>query len=169
MLGRETEAVYWEHLVRNRLGLHPTPHQRRLLADILRAQADYLDRIAGAEEREVLRGVRGRATRRYQGRHPGDFVRVAEEAAGGALRYRIYIGRLLWYALGRPARIDIQRVGGAIRIAPAEADAGWKLATETGMPRAFVDSAYDLIRLDAGRYAATVEGTILTIGERRGD
>lgn len=85
---------------------------------------------------------------------------------GGRDRLRLYIGRGLWYEIGSPARIDIQRVGGTLRLSLASGDHGYALMVGQGMPRAFVDGAADVLRLESGRYDAAVEAGAIVVGER---
>jgi hypothetical protein len=162
------EIDHWTALARYRLGLRPSPARRRSLAATLRAVADQLDHLAEIDERQATRGASARP--RGPGRRAGDFVRLAEDRVHRKTRLRLYIGRQLWYALGRPARVDIQRVGGTLRLIPATGDAGWALSTKSGIPRMFVGQDLDdLLRLDLGRDAATIVGEAIVIGARLPD
>lgn len=165
----DAERAHWATLARHRLGHQPTPGARRTLALALRAVADDLDRLATAEERQVARGNLTRP--RAAGGAPGDFIRLGEEVVSGRnrqkSRLRLYIGRRLWYALGRPPRLDAQRVGAELRlVAVREGEAGVALSVGSGIPRAFVNQeTWEILRLNEGRYAATVSGDTIIIGE----
>lgn len=149
-----------------------TPAQRELLATALEEAARTQRELAAAERREQTRPAAERVTPRAPhagpGRAPSMFVRIALEPHGkdGRERLRIYIGRGLWYAIGSPARIDIQRTAGLLVLRPAQGDAGYALAVGSGMPRAFVDGAADVLRLEPGRYSAVMRGGALVVGER---
>lgn len=43
---------------------------------------------------------------------------VMVEERGDATGYRLYIGRAIWQAIGRPARVDLERDGRALVIRP---------------------------------------------------
>jgi hypothetical protein len=136
------ERAHWAALARHRLGLRPTIRARRELAATLRAVADDLDRLADAEERQVARGNLDRP--RGQGRAAGDFVRLGEETVEGhggrsKSRLRLYVGRRLWYALGRPPRLDAQRVGDEVRlIAVRDGEAAALLGVKPGTLLSYV-------------------------------
>lgn len=80
-------------------------------------------------------------------------------------RRGLYGGRALWYAVGSPARLDLERLGDRLTLRPATGDRGLAFAAGKGMPRAFVDGWADVLRLDDGRYQATVEGGAIVVGE----
>lgn len=160
------ERDHWSTLARHRLGLHPTVAARRSLAATLRAVADDLDRLAGAEERQAARGNLDRP--RGRGATAGDFIRLAEERVGAKTRLRLYIGRKLWYALGRPPRIDIQRVGAQVRLTAATGGAGYAISTGSGIPRVFVNQdLWEILRLNEGRYDATIAGDTIIVAAPR--
>lgn len=156
--------------VQSLLGARPTPAQRRAVATQLEALAHKQRQIADAAQAEQAKPADKRlSVRKPQagpGRAPSLFVRVCHEPMGrnGATRLRLYVGRGLWYALGSPARMDLQRVGGILTLRPASADQGMAFAAGKGMPRAFADGWADVLRLEDGRYAATVAGGAIVIG-----
>jgi len=81
----------------------------------------------------------------------------------GRPRLRLYVGRALWYAIGSPARMDAQRVGGRLELRAAAGDAGLAFQAGKGMPRAFCDGWADVLRLEPGRYAAEVVGGAIVV------
>jgi hypothetical protein len=98
---------------------------------------------------------------------PGSFVRLGHEMAGIRRRRRVYVGKALWYGVGRPARLDVQRQEGKLCLVPVSGKAGYAVAVSTGMPRFFAASAADLLEpLADGRYAAEVQGGRIVIGGR---
>ena len=140
------------------------------LALELRQLADELDERAAALRRQDAKPSAERATPRKRhagpGRAPSAFVRVAHEPWGrdGRPRLRLYVGRALWYAIGSPARMDLQHIAGRIELRAASGDAGMAFLAGKGMPRAFVDGWADVLRLEPGRYAAEVVGGAIVIG-----
>jgi len=154
------------------LGRRPTPAQRRTIATELRQLADEQEQIAAAEQRQLARPGAERATPRKRqagpGRAPSMFVRIVYEPWGkdGRDRLRIYVGRGLWYALGSPLRLDVQRLAGRIELRPATGDAGYAVMVGKAMPRFFADGARDLLGdLMDGRYAGEVRGGAIVVGE----
>ena len=89
-----------------------------------------------------------------------------QQARPAAERLHMYVGRGLWYAIGSPARLDLQRVGGQLVLRPASGDAGLAFQAGKGIPRAFVDGWADLLGMDDGRYEGRVDGGAIVIGGR---
>lgn len=158
--------------LRGLLAAARTPAQMEALATELERIAALTRDLAAAKRRQQTRPAAARATPRDAhagpGRAPAMFVRLSWEPWGreGRERPRLYVGRGLWYAIGSPARMDLQRVGGRLELRPAPGDAGLAFTAGKGMPRAFVDGWADILRLDPGRYAAEVAGGAIVIGER---
>lgn len=147
-----------------------SPAQFGALAAELETIAAELRGRADAQRRQQARPAAERATPRKRhagpGRAPSAFVRVAHEPWGrdGRPRLRLYVGRALWYAIGSPARMDLQHIAGRIELRAASGDAGMAFLAGKGMPRAFVDGWADVLRLEPGRYAAEVVGGAIVIG-----
>ncbi len=159
------------HLLAPAIRAARTPAQMESLASELERIAALTRQIAAAKRREAARPAAERVSPRKKkagpGRAPSRFVRVCHEPWGkdGRERVRLYVGRGLWYELGSPARLDIQRVGGNLRLSVADGDAGYAIMVGKGMPRAFVDGAQNLLPED-GRYRASVEAGAIVVGER---
>lgn len=144
-----------------------TPAQQRALAaELAQISADLTQR-AEAQQRQQQRPPAQRLTPRSHkagpGRAPSSFVRIAEEPFQQRLRVRLYVGRALWYALGSPTRLSIQKLGGVVTLTPARGDAGYAVVAGSGMPRAYCDGAAELLPAP-GRYAADVRGGRIEIG-----
>lgn len=152
------------------LGPRPTSASRRQLAAALRALADEQERLADADTRNghVVRRaqIAEQAARQKTGRPKGSgarFVRVeARETGHGAY---IHLGRALWQELGEPERLDIQRVGGAVRLTPCDGSAGYRFThAPNGMPKCTIgQDALDALRLDERRYTARIEAGAIVI------
>lgn len=147
-----------------------TPSALAGLALELRQLADELDARAAALRRQQARPAAERVTTRKPhagpGRAPSTFVRIMIEPWGrdGRPRLRLYVGRALWYAIGSPRRMDLQRIGGRIELRAASGGVGLAFQAGKGMPRAFVDGWADILRLEPGRYAAAVVGGAIVVG-----
>lgn len=81
-------------------------------------------------------------------------------------RLRVYVGRALWYALARPARLDVQVLCGRMLLVPASAGAGYAVVASTGMPRIWCSGVRDLVQLDDGRYDAEIRDRAIVVGRR---
>lgn len=107
------------------LGPKPTPPQRRRIAAVLRGLADEQDQIADAAAREQARPAKERVGARKRGAGPGRapsrFVRIEREESG---RLHLYVGRGLYYELGSPKRLDVQRLDIHIILSVADGGAG---------------------------------------------
>lgn len=140
------------------LGPKPTLGARLWFAARLRALADEQERIANAQgERRIAAGSVTHA-RSGPGRQPTRFIRVERiEDRRGRERLRLYVGKALYYAIGSPKRITIQRLGGELRISAGDeyAISSW----QNTMPRVTCDGSRDLlIDVADGRYDAEVRG-----------
>lgn len=136
------------------LSRRPTPAQRRQLADELAALADEQRQLADAEQRQLDRPAQARVGRQPQsgpGRVPGLFIRIERRD-----KVRLFMGRGLWYEIESPARVDVQRLGSALYISPAEWDAGYAVM-RSGMPR-ITCSRLDTLLPPDGTYPAVVVG-----------
>ncbi|GAB4197633.1 MAG: hypothetical protein OHK0022_16070 [Roseiflexaceae bacterium] len=106
--------------------------------------------------------------RKRIGRLPGDFVRVERRKQDGRERLMLYVGRALWYALDRPARLLVQRRDERLLLSPAGPGEGYAVNAGLSMPRFWADGARDLLKaLQAGRYTAHVEDGSIIIGDPR--
>lgn len=149
-----------------------TPAQREALAAELERIAALIRHVAEAQRRDAAKPAGNRLTPKARhagpGRTPSAFIRVCREPWGkhGRDRLRFYVGRALWYAVGSPARFDLERLAGRLILRPAEGDRGIAFTAGKGMPRAFIDGWADVLRLDDGRYAAIVEAGAIVVGER---
>ena len=149
-----------------------SPAQLDQLAGDLTEIAAELRERAAAQRRQQARPAAERVITRKPkagpGRAPAAFIRLAHEPWGkeGRDRLHMYVGRGLWYAIGSPARLDLQRVGGQLVLRPAAGDTGLAFHAGKGIPRAFVDGWADLLRLEDGRYEGRVEGGAIMIGGR---
>lgn len=152
-----------------RLGPHPTPAQRRDLADQLETIAAEQRRIADAEGREARRPagerVGPRKTGAGSGRQPARFARIErrEEAGYEEPRVRVYLGRGYWYDLGSPHRMSVERRGSRLALVAGTDGQYAVVVPASGMPRFVADGARDIIDLDDGRYAGEVRGRVLII------
>jgi hypothetical protein len=146
------------------LGPRPSAAHRRELATLLRQLADEQEQIAEADTRSghVVRRsqIQAEAARQKTGRPKGSgarFVRVEPRATGfGAY---VHVGRALWQELGEPARMDIQRLGAAVRLTPCGDGAGYRFTRgPNGMPKCTIgQDALDALGLIERRYDARIE------------
>lgn len=147
------------------LGANPSVTRRRIILtalDDLRAEQQQL---LDAQRRDKTRRLADRREQNdvaLRGRKPASFVRIERDGE----RLRIFIGRQLFYDLNRPERLDVERMGGVLRLVTTVAPAGYGvIVPDTSMPRIQCDAARDIVDLDSGRYAAEVRGTTLVIGD----
>ena len=156
--------------LQSQLGRRPTVALRRALAAELRGLADEQERIIAAHTRQLARPAAERVAPRKRtagpGRAPSMFVRIAHEQHGGSERLHVYVGRGLYYQLGSPQRLDVQRLGGRLCLTPADGGQGYAVMVGTGMPRFFADGARDILDLEDGRYAGAIVGGAIVIGEK---
>lgn len=99
------------------------------------------------------------------GRRPEAFVRVERRLDKGRERTMLYVGRALWYALGRPARLDVLRQHEQLVLMPAQGEAGYAVNVGTSMPR-FWGPRTLVDTLPVGRYEAEVTNGCIVVGER---
>jgi hypothetical protein len=146
------------------LGPRPSPEQRRQIAADLRSLAEQQERMA---ERDAQAP---RANQPTASRAAGMYIRLNLEpdAQTGAPRIRLSLGKQIWYDLGSPEHIQVQRVGAETWIVAAKDGAGYQLSTAGSLPSCLVDAAGSLSHLRPGRYAASTRAGALVIGERVG-
>lgn len=77
----------------------------------------------------------------------------------------VKLSRSLYYAAGRPARLDPQRVGGRLILAFAGGSDGYKVIVDVGGVRINASGARDILP-EVGRYAATLEAGAIVVGGR---
>lgn len=156
------------------LGPRPTPARRREIAAELRRLAEEQEQIAAADTRSghVIRRaqIAQEAARQRTGRPKGSgarFVRV-EGRHGDKPGAQVHVGRALWQELGEPKRLDLQWIGGALRLTPCGAESGYALTrAPNGMPKCSLgQDALDALRLAEGRYPARIEAGAIVVGER---
>ena len=148
------------------LGPRPAPERRRQVAADLRSLAEQQERMATSAERRASPTERPAAA--GAGRTPGAYIRVGREPdpQTGAMRVRLSLGKQIWFDLGSPERIDVQRAGPEIWIVAVKGSAGYLVGTGGSLPSCIVGSADPLAGLAPGRYAASLRAGALIVGER---
>jgi hypothetical protein len=148
------------------LGPRATPERRRQIAAELRALAEQQERMAQRAEDQPTPGESARRTDRAVGM----YIRIRHEPDPhtGARRIRLLFGKQIWFDLGSPERIVIQRVGAEIWIVASKGEGGLCLETDVGLPGCIVPDGTPLDRLAPGRYAATLRAGALVVGARSG-
>lgn len=151
------------------LGPRPTPERRRQVVADLRSLAEQQERMAARDAEAQPRGA-GAGHGPAQQRTTGFYVRINHEQdpATGAVRLRLSLGRAIWSEIGGPERIDVQRAGANIWIAPATGGGGHRLSTAGSLPSCTMDRAGPLEHLAPGRYAASLHLGAIMIGARVG-
>ncbi|NWG19433.1 MAG: hypothetical protein HXY39_03815 [Chloroflexi bacterium] len=153
------------------LGSRPAPERRRQIAAELRALAEQQERMAlHAEQRATGASAppAGQAAPETRERSAGMYVRIRHESdpQTGTRRIRLLLGKPIWFELGSPERITIQRVGTEIWIVAARGAGGLRLSTDIGLPGCIVPKGDPLEQLPPGRYAATLRAGALIVGAR---
>lgn len=146
------------------LGRRPSVAARRRLAAQLRALADEQERLADAQQRERAKPPAARMKSRAGGRPSAAWIRVERAARRSLPELRILLSRALYYAAGRPERLDVQRIGVQLRLIPARGDAGYAVVVNAGGVRINASGARDLIAQDDGRYAAELSAGAIVVG-----
>ena len=152
-------------LLRPLLARRLAPTERRALALELRQLAARQEALADADERlgHVVRRAAEDAAPRTGGRPKGSggsFLRWSPPEPGRHSG-QLHIAPKLWRDLGSPARLDVQRLGGALHLRPCGDGQGWAVTLPTGkrggMPRLSIghDPA-DILGLVEGRMPATI-------------
>ncbi len=144
------------------LGARPTSERRRQIAAELRALAEQQERMAERAETRHTSDTTGRRTERTAGM----YIRIRHEAdpRTGMRRIRLLFGKQIWFDLGSPERIVIQRVGSEIWIVESKGESGLRVETGVGLPGCIVPDGTPLDRLAPGRYAAALRAGALVIG-----
>lgn len=152
------------------LGSRPAPERRRQIAAELRALAEQQERMASQAEQRATGSSAppARVTPEARERAAGMYVRIRHEPdpQTGARRIRLLLGKPIWFELGSPERIAIQRVGTEIWIVAAKGAGGLHLSTDIGLPGCIVPAGGPLEPLPPGRYAATLRAGALVVGAR---
>ena len=148
------------------LGPRATPERRRQIAAELRALAEQQERMAQRTEDQAVPGESARRTDRAAGM----YIRIRHEPDPhtGTRRIRLLFGKQVWFDLGSPERIIIQRVGAEIWIVASKGEGGLRVETDVGLPGCIVPNGTPLDRLAPGRYAATLRAGALVVGARSG-
>jgi hypothetical protein len=148
------------------LGPRATPERRRQIAAELRALAEQQERMAERAETQPASDATGRRA----GHAAGTYIRIRHEPDPhtGARRIRLLFGKQVWFDLGSPERIIIQRVGAEIWIVASKGEGGLRVETDVGLPGCIVPDGTPLDRLAPGRYAATLRAGALVVGARSG-
>lgn len=102
------------------------------------------------------------------GRRPESFIRVERRMDKGRERTMLYVGRALWYGLGRPARLDVQHLRGRLVLTPAPENSGYAVNVGTSMPR-FWGPRHIVDHMPVGRYGAEVREGRIIVGEALGE
>ncbi|MGB9754062.1 hypothetical protein [Roseiflexus castenholzii] len=144
------------------LGARPTPERRRQIAAELRALAEQQERMAKRAEAQRLPD----ATERRAAHTAGMYIRIRYETDPhtGARRTRLLFGKQVWFDLGSPERVVIQRVGSEIWIVESKGESGLHVETDIGLPGCIVPDGTPLDRLAPGRYSASLRAGALIIG-----
>jgi hypothetical protein len=150
------------------LGSRPTPERRRQVAADLRALAEQQERMAARNDQPSDAPAR-RPERAPEsaGQTAGMYIRVSHEPdrQTGERRVRLSIGRQIWYDLGSPERITVQRAGAEIWIEPTTARTGYLLQSGS-LPTCIVTGSDPLARVAPGRYAASIRAGAIVVGQR---
>jgi hypothetical protein len=153
------------------LGPKPSPERRRQVAADLRALAEQQERMAvrdeqPAGEREPRR-ARHPVPQEDPNRTAGMYVRLSHEPdrITGERRVRLSIGRQIWYDLGSPERITVQRAGAEIWIEPTTARAAYQLQSGS-LPTCILAANDPLAALPPGRYAASLRAGAIVVGRK---
>lgn len=147
------------------LGPRPSPERRVQVAADLRAIADQQERMAAREGGAMPTALAPTAPERI----PGKYIRIAydPDPLTGARRVRLSLGKQIWFDLGNPPRIDVQRVGNAIWIVSALTNkVGYQLQMGGSLPSCIVPDSTPVAQLQPGRYAADMRAGAIVVGER---
>jgi len=144
--------------------LRPLRSAERLkIAGVLESLAAQQRELAAADVsvgHKVRRAQMDAAPRLAKGGRPkgsgGRFLRVEPRRNG--IGATIHVGRALWQELGEPRRLDPQRVGATLQLAPCEDGQGYSVTRpKNGMPRFTVgQELLDTLRIAEGRIEAEI-------------
>lgn len=147
-----------------------TPAQMEALAAELERIAAVTRQVAQAKRRDGEKepAKRARVTGGKGGRPSTPFIYVFRQPRRHAEADSLFVrfSRALYYEAGRPERLDPQRRGADLVFTPATGDAGYKVSVSPGYVKINASGARDIVELDDGRYAATVEGGAIVVGGR---
>jgi hypothetical protein len=146
------------------LGPRPSPERRRQIAADLRSLAEQQERMATSAERQPETGGRAHAS----GRTPGMYIRVGREPdpQTGAMRVRLSLGKQVWFALGSPERVEVQRTGPRIWVVEAKGGGGYPVSTAGSLPSCIIAADDPLAGLAPGRYATAMLAGAAVVGEQ---
>jgi hypothetical protein len=153
------------------LGPKPSPERRRQIASDLRALAEQQERMAARDEQPSAAQSPGRTRHPVPQEDPnrtaGMYVRISHEPdrITGERRVRLSIGRQVWYDLGSPERITVQRTGTEIWIEPTTARAAYQLQSGS-LPTCILAANDPLAALAPGRYAASIRAGAIVVGQK---
>lgn len=146
-----------------------SPAQLAQLAADLRELAAELDARAAAQQRQLGRPPAARvAPRSGKGGRPSTpWVQVFRRIRPGEAEYLVVrLSVSLYYAAGSPERLDVQRVGGELRLIPAHGDHGYKVMVNAGGIRIAAAGSRDVIALEDGKYAAQIRAGAIVVGQQ---
>jgi hypothetical protein len=148
-----------------------TPAQMEQLAAELERIAALTRATAQASRRQQAKPPERRVGGGKGGRPSTPWVEIQRRARAHADADSLIIrlSTSLYYAAGSPERLDVQRVGGELRLIPARGDAGYKVMVNAGGIRINASGARDIIGLDAGKYAAELHSGAVVVGARLTD
>lgn len=146
-----------------------TPADHRLLAERLQEAAARHVALAAARERQRARlpEQRVRSGTAKGGRPSTPWVQLisSPRARSQADQLHLRLSTSLYYAAGSPARLDVQRWGGELRLHPVSgAQQGYAVTVNTGGIRMNVSGLRDMIRLAPGKYHAVYQAGVINIG-----
>jgi hypothetical protein len=130
--------------------------QQRNAAQELREIADELEKLADVTEKSGRPIGTGARFLRWK-------ILRGKEGVGRS--GKLHVGSPLWEELGKPPRLNVQRIHGKLYLSPCGKNEGW-LVTQEGddMPRMRLEqTSADALGLTPGRYPAYIEnGKIVT-------
>jgi len=143
-----------------------TPAQCHALASELERIAAMLRQYAEAQQRQQAKAPAARVRTGKGGRPSRPWIEVQYRVRGnaGMDMLMIRLSTSLYYAAGSPERLDVQRVGGELRLIPARGDHGYKAMVNAGGIRINASGARDIIGLEAGKYAAELRAGTIVVG-----
>lgn len=148
------------------------PAERLKIAVTFELLAQQQRELAAADQQighVVRRAALASAPRSPKGGRPkgsgARFVRIGRPISTER-SWRVHVGRALWQELGEPKRLDIQRLGGALMLTPADGSAGYSLTRpKDGMPRLSIgQGTAEALGLEEGRFDAAIRGGAIVLG-----
>lgn len=149
------------------LGPRPTPERRREVAADMRSLAEQQERMAARDEGAGAGAARAGRDAPRESQVAGMYVRITHEPdrQTGERRVRLSIARQIWYDLGSPERITVQRAGAEIWIEPTTARAGYLLQSGS-LPTCILAASDPLAAVAPGRYAASIKAGAIVVGPK---